>query len=297
MKSFAPETYKRAIRTMDLFLNNLLEKTDGKLPENFVVTLPKITRTEEVQALAELLEVFERQNNLKKVSIKIEIMIETPQAIVGENGEIALRKLVAAGMGRVNSAHFGAYDYTSALGIVAEHQHLRHEACNFARQMMQISLSPMDIRLSDSVTTEMPIPVHKSEDLSIKQVAENKRAVHKAWRTHFNNVTHSLIDGFYQSWDLHPAQLVPRYAALYAFFLESKDSSAKRLKGFIDKATQAMLTGNQFDDAASAQGLLNYFVRAMNCGAISEKEIIELTSLSMEELHSSSFMQIMKTRQ
>jgi hypothetical protein len=288
-KAFALETYGRAIRTLDLFLTNLLDKTGGKLPENFAVTLPKVARTEEVEVLNALLEEFENKNQLPSGSIKIEIMVETPQAILNEKGEVGLRKLVEAGNGRVNSAHFGAYDYTSAFGIVAEHQHLRHEACNFARQMMQISLSPLGVRLSDSVTTEMPVAVYKGENLTAAQFSENKRAVQKAWRVHFNNVTNSLINGFYQSWDLHPAQLVPRYAALYSFFLQSKDSSAKRLKGFIDKATQASLTGNQFDDASSAQGLLNFFRRAVSCGAMSEAEIFEAIGMSLEELQSFSF--------
>ena len=76
IKSFQPETYKRAVRTLDLFLTNLIEKMGGKLPENFVVTLPKITRKQEVEILAGLLDEFEKQNDLKNGAIKIEIMIE-----------------------------------------------------------------------------------------------------------------------------------------------------------------------------------------------------------------------------
>jgi citrate lyase beta subunit len=296
VKSFAPETCRRAVRTLDLFLTNLLLKTNGKLPENFVVTLPKITRREEVEVLAELLDEFEKRNKLVNGSIQIEIMIETPQAIVNESGEIALRSLVEAGKNRVNSAHFGAYDYTASFGISGVHQHLQHEACVFARQMMQISLSPLDVRLSDSVTIEMPVAVHKGENITEQQSKENGRAVHNAWRKHFNNVTNSLINGFYQSWDLHPAQLAARYAAVYAFFLESKDEQAKRLKGFIEKATQANMTGNTFDDAASAQGLLNLFARARNSGALLESEILEATNLTIEELNSASFLKIMENK-
>ena len=105
-----------------------------------------------------------------------------------------------------------------------------------------------------------------------------------------------MIDGFYQSWDLHPAQFPARYAAVYSFFLDAKDEQARRLKGFVEKATQAMTTGNIFDDAASAQGLLNFFLRALNCGAIAEKEILEITGLSENELRSASFMEIMENR-
>lgn len=291
VKSFASETCRRAIRTLDLFLTNLVEKTKGKLPENFVVTLPKITRTEEVAVLNELLTEFEKQNKLENGAVKIEIMVETPQAIM------ILPELVEAANGRCTSAHFGAYDYTASFGISAMHQHLKHEACNFARQMMQISLAPLNIRLSDSVTTELPIPIYKGDNLTEKQANANKYAVQNAWRKHFNNVTNSLINGFYQSWDLHPAQLVARYAAVYSFFLESNEEQAKRLKGFIEKATQAMMTGNQFDDAASAQGLLNFFIRALNCGAMTEAEILESTNLSAEDLRSGSFVKIMQNQQ
>ena len=161
---------------------------------------------------------------------------------------------------------------------------------------MQIALAPLNIRLSDSVTTDMPVGIYKGEDLPEKLRVQNTRAIHAAWRKHFNNITHSLIDGFYQSWDLHPAQLVARYAAVYAFFFDAKDEQAKRLKGFVEKATQAMTTGNVFDDAASAQGLLNFFLRALNCSAIDEKEILEITGLSENELRSASFLQIMENR-
>ncbi len=290
VKSFQAETFKRAVRTLDLFLTNLLAKTDNQLPENFVVTLPKITQIAEVEILTRLLEEFEKQNNLAENSIKIEIMIETPQSI------LIMRELVAAGKNRVTSAHFGGYDYTASFGITANHQHLQHDACRFARQMMQINLAPMNVRLSDSVTTEMPVAVHRGENLSAQQIKENKCAVHRAWRKHFNNITYSLINGFYQSWDLHPAQLVARYAAVYAFFLESADEQSARLKNFIGKATQAMLTGNQFDDAASAQGLLNFFIRAVSCGAMNETEVQQKTDLSSQELKSASFAKIMELR-
>jgi citrate lyase beta subunit len=296
VKSFQPETAKRAIRTLDLFLTNLLDKTGGKLPENFVVTLPKVERAEQVSALIELLAEFERQNDLPENLLNIEILIETPEAIVNERGEINLRKLVEAANGRCAAAHFGAYDFTSAFGITAEYQDLKHPLCDFARNWMQIALAPMGIRLSDSVTTLMPVAVHRGENLSETQIQENRVAVHAAWREHFQNVTRSLSNGFYQSWDLHPAQLIPRYVAVYSFFLNSLESSAKRLRGFLDKATKASLTGNQFDDAASANGLLNFFNRGLNCGAIDESEISAKTSLTLAELRSGSFLKIISQK-
>ena len=87
-----------------------------------------------------------------------------------------------------------------------------------------------------------------------------------------------------------------RYAAVYSFFLESLDAASERLRNFIAKAAQATLVGEVFDDAATGQGLLNYFLRAINCGAISAEEARELTSLTSEELHSASFVKILDGR-
>lgn len=287
IKSFQKETYARAVRTLGIFLTEYVKR--GTLT-NFVVTLPKIARAEEVGTLAALLDAIESENSIASGSIGIEIMIETPEAVNNAGS------LVAAGRDRVRSAHFGAFDYTASLGVAADHQHLQHDACRFARPMMQNSLAPLGVRISDSVTTDMPVPIHRGGSLSSKQNSENIKAVRGAWRKHFNNVTLALVNGFYQGWDLHPAQLPARYAALFAFFLENADAQAARLRQFVGKATKAMLTGNLFDDAASAQGLLNFFIRAASCGAMPLADITQKTDLSQEELRSASFARIMENR-
>jgi hypothetical protein len=51
-----------------------------------------------------------------------------------------------------------------------------------------------------------------------------------------------------------------------------------------------------FDDAATGQGLLNYFLRALNCGAITEKEAVDMSGLSVAELRSRSFAKILEGR-
>ena len=154
---------------------------------------------------------------------------------------------------------------------------------------MQASLAPLGVRLSDSVTTEMPVPVHRGAEISEGEKSENRRAVHHGWRVHFENVTRSMSTGFYQSWDLHPNQLPARYAAVYSFFLFNYDAQARRLNGFIEKAGQANLSGSTFDDAASAQGVLNFFRRALDCEALTPQEVESATGLSAEGIASFDF--------
>ena len=162
-------------------------------------------------------------------------------------------------------------------------QHLT-EACNFARQMMLVNLAPLGIRLVDSVTTRLPVPTYSSGRLNNAQKTENRLAVQGGWAEHFDNVSRSMANGFYQSWDLHPNQLPARYAAVFSFFILSMDRQAERLRGFVARATHATLTGNTFDDAASAEGLMNFFRRGISCGAFSEKEVMAATSLRAGEI-------------
>ena len=293
VKSFAPATYERAVRTLDIFLDEMLIASSGRLPANFAVTLPKVTSRKEVKLLCKLLAHHEKRARLPKESIGVEIMIETPEAVFDRKGRVPMRSFVDAAGNRSVSAHFGAYDYTSALSIAAPFQDIGHPACDFARNIMQASLAPTGVRLSDSVTTVMPVPLHRGSGLSERQTNENRDAVRHGWRVHFENVTRSMSNGFYQSWDLHPNQLPARYAAVYSFFLYNYEAQAKRLKGFLEKATQANLIGATFDDAASAQGVLNFFRRALDCRALTVAEVEEATGLDSAKIRSLSFAEIL----
>ena len=299
IKPLTEECKRRSLRTFDLFLTTLLEATSGTLPPNFVVTLPKITVPEHVAALASACDAFEYWRDLPHGTLRFEIMIETTQSIVATDGTVALPRLVAEGRGRIVAAHFGTYDYTAACNITAAHQHMTHPSCDFAKHVMQVALAGTGIWLSDGATNIMPIGPHRAApggSLTGEQQSENRRAVHRAWRLHAEDVRHSLVTGFYQGWDLHPAQLPTRYAAVYAFFLEGLAAASERLRNFVQKAAQATLAGDVFDDAATGQGLLNYFLRAINCGAVSEEEAVEMSGLTLEELRSRSFVKILASR-
>ncbi len=296
IKTFSEELYKRSIRTLDLFLTTLVKATNGRLPENFVVTLPKIVNPAQVSVLADIFDVLEPSLNLPANSLKMEMMIETTQSIINERGEIGLPQLLEAARGRCIAAHFGTYDYTASCSITAAYQDMLHPACDFARNMMQVSFGGTGIWLSDGATNIMPVAPHRG-DLTDAQKAENARVVHRAWKLHYEHIRHSLENAFYQGWDLHPAQLPTRYAAVFTFFLEGLDAAAERLSNFVAKAAQATLVGDVFVDAATGQGLLNYFLRAINCRALTEQEAQDLTSLTLEELRGGSFVKILQNRQ
>jgi len=295
IKTLSSEVAARALRTLDIYLTALLRETSGKLPANFVVTLPKITSPEQVGALIDAFEALEPTLGLPAGSLKMEPMIETTQSILDQDGTSMLPKLLRAARGRMVAAHFGTYDYTASCNITAAYQHMRHPACDFAKQMMQVAYAGTGIWLSDGATSILPVPIHRGDALTDEQKRDNQRAVHAAWRLHADDIRHSLANGYYQGWDLHPAQLPSRYGAAYGFFLKGLPAASERLKNFVGKAAQATLVGDVFDDAATGQGLLNFFLRGVNCGALLEEEALA-TGLTLEELRSRSFLKILDNR-
>ncbi len=295
IKPFTEEMKERGLRTLDIFVSTLVKETGGKLPDNFIVMLPKVTIPEQPATLASFFDILETELKIKKGILKMEMMVETTQAIMAIDGTNPLSKFIKAGNGRCIAMHFGTYDYTASCSITAKYQEMDHPVCDFAHHMTKVALAHTGIWLSDGATNTMPIGPHRGENLTEEQLKENMDTVHRAWKKGYDHIRHSLWNGFYQGWDLNPAQFPMRYAAVYAFFLESYDDAVERLKTFVEKAARATLIGDVFDDAATGQGLLNYFLRALNSGAITEEEVL-VTGLTMDEIRGRSFKKILENR-
>lgn len=252
MKSFDTRASReRGIRTLDVFLTAL-----GEAPDGFVITFPKVTSVAQVEVLGDVLDLF-------GLPLRFEIQVETTRSVVDPEGRLALPRFIEAGRGRVSGLHFGTYDYTAGCGLGAAHQHLAHGACDFARHVMQVSAAGTGVELSDGSTNVLPVG----------------DAVHEGWRTHYRLVRRSLAHGFYQGWDLHPAQLVTRYAAVHAFHLEGVAADAARLRAYVAKAG-----GSVLDEPATAQALSSSFLRALDCGALDEDDVRRATGLSVTDL-------------
>ena len=293
IKPLNDELKLRSIRTLDLFVSTLVSEM-GDVPPNFVVTLPKIGVPEQVTALVRMFEVLETRLGLTAGRLKMELMIELTQSILAPDGSSMLPQLLSAAEGRCTGAHFGTYDYTASCSITAAYQTMDHPVCQLALNLMKIAYGGTGVHLSDGATNVMPVGPHRGE-LTPEQEAVNQRVVHGAWRQAYDHIRGSLKIGYYQGWDLHPGQLSVRYAASYAFFLEGFEAAAERLRNFIEKAAQATLVGDVFDDAATGQGLLNYFLNALNCGAVTLEDLA-VTGLTVAEIQSRSFPKILAGR-
>jgi citrate lyase beta subunit len=295
VKSFAGEWKARSQRTLDLYCRRLLSRSDGRLPDQFVVTLPKITSADEVVGFVRSLEAIERSSGLPVRALRVELMVEAPSMIIGSKGSSVLPEVLAACDDRCRGLHLGLYDFLSSMDVASSSQSYRHPMADHLRIVTKAAATSTALWLSDGATNRIPVGPHRGARLTATQRSQNRAAVHAGWKEIYQNVEHSLGFGFDQGWDLHPSQLAPRYAAVFGMFIREEVSASDRMRFFVEAAAQAMLHGQQFDDAATAQGLLNFFRRGIATGALDEVTLLA-AGLHREELSLRSFGEIIRRR-
>jgi citrate lyase beta subunit len=241
IKSLEAATRHRALRTLDLFLT--------AYQDPFVITLPKVSGTDQITAMVALCERLETAYGLAAGTLRFEIQIELPSAVLGADGTATVARLITAAGERCTGLHYGTYDYSAAAGVAAAYQSMEHPAADHAKAVMQAAAAQTGVRLSDGSTNILPV----GTDAEIQA----------AWALHYRLVRRSLERGFYQGWDLHPGQLPTRYAATYAFFADGREVAATRLRRYLDRQT-----GGIADEPATARALAGYLLRGLDCGAL-----------------------------
>ncbi len=261
-KSLEEATRRRGLRTLDLVVGRLAA---NGLPDGFVVTLPKVTRVEQVGAMVAVCDALEHGHGLPTGSLRFELQIEMPQAILGADGTAPVARMIHIAAGRCAALHYGTYDYSAALGVTAAHQSLDHPAADHAKAVMQVAAAGTGVRLSDGSTNVLPVG--------------DRAAVHAAWRLHAKLVRRSLERAFPQGWDLHPAQLPTRYGATYAFYRSAFPAAAQRIRSYAERAESGVL-----DEPATAQALAAVLVQGLHCGALDAAEVAAATGLTGDDL-------------
>jgi len=248
-KSLEPPTRRRAVRTLDMFLTAL-----GAPPAGFVVTLPKVSAVEQVAAMTVLCGALERAHGLGDGLLRFEVQVETPPAVLGADGTATVARMIQAAHGRCAGLHYGTYDYSAACGIAPGQQSLEHPAADHAKAVMQTAAAGTGVWLSDGSSNILPVG--------------DPAAVRAAWQLHARLVRRSLQRGFYQGWDLHPAQLPTRYAATYGFFRDGLHPARQRLSAYLDRRESGVL-----DEPATARALARFLLRGLHCGAVDPDEV------------------------
>lgn len=254
VKSLEPATRTRAKRTLEVLLTAC-----GRVPDGFVVTLPKVTTAEQVHEMRELGDVAEQRYG--GAPLRFEIQVETPEAVT------RMTEITQAAGPRCAGLHYGTYDYSAALGVAAPFQSLDHPVADHAKAVMQVAAAVTGLRVVDGSSNVLPVG--------------DAAAVRDAWALHLRLVRRSLERGIYQGWDLHPGQLVSRYAAVFGFYREGLAACAARLRAYADGHA-----GGVLDEPATARALAGYLVRGLHCGALDEAEVLAATGLPRGRIES-----------
>ena len=273
VKCFEAPTRRRSLRTLTRFVHALVEH--GGSLDDWVVTLPKVTSVDQVEAMTHTCEALEGELGLATSTLRFEIQVETPQSILGSDGTALVARMVHAAGPRLTGLHYGTYDYSAFCGIAAEQQSLEHPVADHAKLVMQAAVAGTGVRLSDGSTNVLPVGD-----------ADDVRA---AWANHHRLVRRSLERGYYQGWDLHPAQLPTRYAATYAFYRDGLPRALARLAGYTGShpaSHTGHTSGGVADEPATARALASYVLRGLDAGAVDEAEVVDATGLGAESLRS-----------
>jgi hypothetical protein len=262
-KCFEAATRRRGLRTLEIFLLTLADA--GELPAGLLLTLSKVSTSDQVAVMAEACGVLEHAIGLRQGHLRFEVQMETPQLIIGPDGTCPIPRLIERGEGRVSGLHYGAYDYSGSLQIAAAYQSMEHPAADHAKAVMQVAVAGTGVRLSDGSTNILPVG------------DDSQRAA--AWALHARLVRRSLERGFYQGWDLHPAQLPTRFLATYAFFRDGFTDAATRLRDYTQRVTSSVL-----DEPATVRALARFVHRGLACGALDAHEAEHDTGLSTSDL-------------
>jgi len=262
-KNFERPTRQRGLRTLDLFIGELAR--GGGLPDGFVVTLPKVTSIDQVEAMMVVCTELERVHGLSPGAMKFEIQVETPQAILGPDGRALIAPMIHAAAPRCTGLHYGTYDYSASCGIAAQYQSMEHPAADHAKAVMQVAAAGTGVHVSDGSTNVLPVG--------------DRAAVHAAWRLHARLVRRSLERGIYQGWDMHFGQLPTRYTAVYLFYRQGLPSAVARLRAYVQRTDSGYL-----DEPATAVALAGFIVRAIECGAVDQARISSDTGLDRGQL-------------
>jgi citrate lyase beta subunit len=262
-KNFERPTRRRGLTTLDLFVGELART--GGLPGGFVLTLPKVTSIDQVEAMMVICAELERAHGLSAGALKFEIQVETPQAILGPDGRALIAPMIHAAAPRCTGLHYGTYDYSASCGIAAQYQSMEHPAADHAKAVMQVAAAGTGVHVSDGSTNVLPVG--------------DRAAVHAAWRLHARLVRRSLERGIYQGWDMHSGQLPTRYAAVYLFYRDGLPSAVARLRAYVQRTDSGYL-----DEPATAVALAGFIIRAIECGAVEQDRISDDTGLDRSEL-------------
>ncbi|WP_327144963.1 DUF6986 family protein [Nocardia sp. NBC_01327] len=262
MKGLTTLEWARAVRTLE----KVLEGASG-VPAGFVFTIPKIRSADQAEAAVLLCQAIESAHGLPEQSLKFELQIESPQAVIAADGTATVAQAIHRSAGRCTGLHYGTYDYSAACGIAPQFQSLEHPVADHAKAVMQAAAAQTGVWVCDGSTQVLPMGTDDE--------------VRAALARHYRLVTRSLERGYYQGWDMGAGHLATRWLATFAFYRTALEVAAPRIGRYLDRQGGAVV-----DEPATAQALATVVLRGLDCGAFDPDEVTALIpAATVDVLH------------
>ncbi|MEV6768317.1 aldolase/citrate lyase family protein [Nocardia sp. NPDC051030] len=262
MKGLTTAEWPRAVRTLERVLEGA-----GGVPAGFVFTIPKIRAAEQADIAVLLCEAIESAHGLAAGSLKFELQIESPQAVIAADGTATVAQAIHRSAGRCTGLHYGTYDYSAACGISPQFQSLEHPVADHAKAVMQAAAAQTGVWVCDGSTQVLPI----GTDVEVRTALDR----------HFRLVSRSLERGYYQGWDMGAGHLATRWLATFAFYRGALGAAAPRIGRYLDRQGSAVV-----DEPATAQALATVVLRGLACGAFQPDDVTALVpQATVEVLH------------
>lgn len=242
----------RAVRTLELVLDGA-----GGVPPGFVFTVPKLRAAEQATAAVWLCEALEQAHGIASGTLRFELQIESPQAVLGADGTATVARAIQLSDGRCIGLHYGTYDYSAACGIAPQQQALDHPVADHAKAVMMVAAAQTGVAVVDGSTQVMPTGTDEQ--------------VREAVLRHFRLVSRSLERGYYQGWDMHPGHLATRWLATYRFFRAALEAAGPRLQAYLDRRG-----GPVVDEPATAEALATVVLRGLSVGGFEPGDVLAL---------------------
>jgi citrate lyase beta subunit len=252
IKGITSAEFRRSLRTLELVLDSA-----GGVVEGFVFTIPKLRAEQQVRAAVLLCEELELAHGLPDGSMRFELQIESPQAVIAADGTVLVAKAIRVSESRCSALHYGTYDYSAACSIASPYQSLDHPIAHHAKAVMSVAAAQTGVWVCDGSTQVVPDGSHQHQRTAL--------------RHHYDLVTQSLSRGYYQGWDMHPGHLITRWLATFGFYRGILQAAAPRLETYLHRKRGAVI-----DEPATAAALASGVVRGMGCGAFSEDDLTAL---------------------
>lgn len=186
---------------VDDLVEVLTAVADRPAPDDYpidAVVWPKAESGQEIAWLCEVLGMLERRLGLPAGHIRVQFLVESARAVE------RLTELTDAAGTRLTGIIWGIADYSADVGLPEIRND--HPVCDWARCALVNAAGACGVPAIDSMTLNYPTPLHRGEELSPPQRAQNQAKVLAALAQVYADARHGMELGMSGKWVGHPLQ-------------------------------------------------------------------------------------------